>query len=270
MFEELPDPLAGALEQASDRLGTFGDVRYVSSVESTNDVALSLAASGAAEGTSVLADEQRRGRGRRGHTWFSPPGSGVYLSVIVRADDAVGTPPLLTLGAGVAAAEAVASVTGLRVDLKWPNDLVVGRPWRKVGGVLTEAVSAGGRSVAVVVGVGLNVGRAILPAALSRASAIELELGRPVDRVPIIVELLVGLRKVLGELRSGRADAVLDRWRALAGSGMGRRVRWRDARGDHTGIAIGVERTGALLVDVAGQVSSVVAGEVVWEDARHV
>src|SRR5690606_16318828 len=125
----LPDDLAAALDGATARLESFARVHYCHEVESTNDLALALAAEGAPEGVSVMAGAQRRGRGRRGHEWFSPPGVGLYLSVIVRPEMAPGPLPLLTIGAGVAMAEAVVATTGLPVELKWPNDLVIGRPW---------------------------------------------------------------------------------------------------------------------------------------------
>ena len=94
------------------------------------------------EGLVVVADQQTAGRGRRGHTWFSPPGSGLYVSVVLapaaaRVDPARAT-TLLTLAAGVALAEGIEQATGLRVDLKWPNDLQMTR--RKLGGILAESV----------------------------------------------------------------------------------------------------------------------------------
>lgn len=266
MFEPLPDDLAAALATAAPALGSFADVRYVSEVDSTNDVALALASAGAAEGTSVLADHQRRGRGRRGHEWFSPPGAGLYLSVIVRPDTPQGT-PLLTLAAGMAMAEAVLAVTGLPVALKWPNDLVIGRPWRKLGGVLAEAVSAGGRSDAVIVGLGLNVQHAVLPPDLTRrASSLEAELGREVDRVMLTVELLMQLRGALYLLRNDLRDAVTARWRALARSGLGGAVRWVDSGGERRGRAMDIDADGALVVQTAAGVERVIAGDVIWEE----
>src|SRR5262245_33209045 len=153
MSDRLPTDLAEALESSASRLGDFSRLHYFGEVGSTNDVALALAAAGAGEGTAVLTDQQRTGRGRLGRTWFSPPGAGMYLSVIVRPGDADWL-SLTTLAAGVAVARAVASVSALPIGLKWPNDLVIGRPWRKVGGVLCESAGSGSEIDAVVVGIG--------------------------------------------------------------------------------------------------------------------
>lgn len=266
MFDPLPDDLATALAQAAPGLGTFADVRYCAEVDSTNDVALALAATGVPEGTSVVADLQRLGRGRRGHKWFSPPGAGLYLSVVVRSDMPQGT-SLLTLAAGMAMAEAVLAVTRLPVELKWPNDLVIGRPWRKLGGVLAEAVSAGGRSEAVVVGLGLNVRHTELPSDLARrASSLEGELGREVDRAMLTVELLRQLRGAMHLLRHDLRDAVTARWRALGRSGLGGAVRWTDARGERRGRATDIDVDGALIVRTTAGVERVIAGEVTWEE----
>jgi len=265
MFDPLPDEYAHALSCAQPSIGSFGDVRFCVEVDSTNDVALALASSGAPEGTSVLADAQRQGRGRRGHGWFSPPGAGLYLSVIVRPDMTRGALPLLTIGAGVAMAEAVLASTGLPAELKWPNDLVIGRPWRKLGGVLTEAVSSGGRIDAVVVGLGLNVSPARLPAdLLPRASCIEAELGRAIDRPALTVELLSRLREIMSCVHRDVRLSILERWRRFAGSGLGSTVRWSDSRGVHRGVARDIDDEGALLVAGRGGVERVIAGAVSW------
>ena len=124
MFDPLPADLALALRRAAPELGGFGRLRYCTETDSTNDLALALAAGGEPEGVAVLADMQRAGRGRRGRDWFSPPEAGLYLSTIVRPGRSAGAVALITLAAGVAAANAVHGVTSLPVELKWPNDLV--------------------------------------------------------------------------------------------------------------------------------------------------
>src|ERR1700712_4598343 len=130
--DDMPPELAEAFEHARPRMGVLGHrLLYFFSVGSTNDVAASLAAAGDAEGAVVIADGQTAGRGRRGHTWFSPSGSGLYISLVLKpgrvADSASRAMSLVTLMAGVALAEAVARITGLNADIKWPNDLLVGR-----------------------------------------------------------------------------------------------------------------------------------------------
>ena len=267
MFDPLPDDLEAALEAASARLGAFAAVHFRAEVDSTNDVALSMAAAGAPEGTSVIADVQRKGRGRRGHEWYSPAGTGLYLSVVVRPDMSYGAPSVLTLGAGVAMAAAVRETTGLPVELKWPNDVVIDRPRRKLGGVLAEAVSAGSSMKAVVVGMGLNVGRMRSPVRLAgRATSIEEELGRFIDRAALTVELLAELRQIMVWVHAGDRARVIARWRAFAWRALGGPVRWSDELGAHQGIARDVDEDGALLVVTRHGDRRIVAGEVIWED----
>ena len=183
--DTLPPDLIHALVSAEPRLAGFARLRYFADVESTNDVALALCNGGAPEGTSVLADVQRAGRGRRGRTWFSPPGAGLYLSVVVRMGESARTLPLLTLAAGVAAADAVAATSGLPLELKWPNDLVSGRPWRKLGGLLCEAAGPGPNVDAVVVGIGVNLRHVAYPTEIAdRATSIETELGQALLSAP--------------------------------------------------------------------------------------
>lgn len=268
MFDPLPDDLAAALDLAANRLGPFGVVHFRGEVDSTNDVALALASAGVPEGTSVIAETQLRGRGRRGHEWHSPAGTGLYLSVIVRPEMAGGAPSVLTLGAGVAMAAAVRHTTGLPVELKWPNDLVIDRPWRKLGGVLAETVSTGTRMDAVVLGMGLNIRRMSLPPGLvGRATSVEEELGRFVDRAALTVELLSELRGVMARVHSGDRAHVLSRWREFGQRGLGGRVRWSDLRGSRRGVARDIDEDGALLVATRQGDERVVAGEVIWEDA---
>ena len=139
-------------------MGPFHRLHCYRDVGSTNDIALSRAAAGAVAGSAVLADHQGSGRGRLGRTWFSPPGAGLYLSAIIRPG-AADWLPLTTLAAGVAVARALASVSALPIGLKWPNDLVIGQPWRKMGGVLCESSGSGAEIDALVVGAGLrNIG----------------------------------------------------------------------------------------------------------------
>jgi len=261
-----PDGLscASVLEAARPRLGRLASrVEYFSSIESTNDVALEHAAASNAEGLVVVADQQSAGRGRRGHTWFSPPGAGLYVSVVLAPSAATIDPRrasrLTTLAAGVALAEGVEAATGLSVALKWPNDLYTGR--RKVAGILAEA----GGSHAVVVGYGINVAAAALPLELrNRATSLESELGRRVDRWSVLVETLAAMSSRYADLLAGRFDAILDAWRLRAPAASGARVSWTSNTGPLAGITAGIDRDGALLVNVRGTLHSIVGGEVTW------
>ncbi|MBM4395100.1 MAG: biotin--[acetyl-CoA-carboxylase] ligase [Deltaproteobacteria bacterium] len=152
-------------------------IRRHATVTSTQDVLRDLARGGAPGGTAVVADAQSAGRGSNGRTWESPAGMGLYASVLVRpAPAAPDRLAALPLRVGAAVADALAGA----VRVKWPNDLVA-PDGRKVGGVLVEAEASGGAVAFVLVGVGLNVRSALLPASLRGSAAALDEL---VDEVP--------------------------------------------------------------------------------------
>jgi BirA family biotin operon repressor/biotin-[acetyl-CoA-carboxylase] ligase len=259
----LPPELDEAFDRARHRLAPLAArVLYFATIGSTNDVAASLVADPESFGTVVMADAQTAGRGRRGHTWFSPAGSGLYVSVILAPSRAAFDPDrataLLTLGAGVALAEGIERATGLSPALKWPNDLLVAR--RKLAGILAEAFGD-----AVVLGYGVNVGPTAYPPELrDRATSLETELGRPLDRAIVAVETLAAVAARYDDLVSGRFDAILDAWRRRAPTHQGAHVAWETPAGPQSGITDGIDDSGALLVRVADRVERIVAGEVRW------
>lgn len=269
--EPLPGDLADAFSLARDRLGRLGSsVFFFPTVGSTNDVAATLAAGGKREGAVVIADAQSAGRGRRGHSWFSPPGAGLYVSVVLapgRAGAAADrATALLTLTAGVALAEAVERVTGLCPIIKWPNDLFVGR--RKLAGILAEGVSSPSsrRLQLVVLGYGLNLGRAAYPPELDdRVTSLESELGRGIERAIVCVETLVALAMRYDDLLGARFDAILDAWRARAPGSRGARVSFETSIGTQSGVTAGIDEGGALLVRVGDRIERVISGEVRWD-----
>jgi BirA family biotin operon repressor/biotin-[acetyl-CoA-carboxylase] ligase len=262
MFSAPPADVQTAIDSAAARLGSFAALRFAESIGSTNDAALALAAADAPEGVSVLAEQQTAGRGRRGRSWSSPPGAGLYLSIVLRGGDLTSSPGLVTLGAGVAASSAVQAATGLPVRLKWPNDLVIGAEWRKLGGILCEAQ---GRD-ALVVGIGINLTPASHPPDVAaRAASIEGELARSVDRAAIIVECLAGLRALASALRAGQAESIVNAWRDRAADGWrGSPVQWSEGELTLTGVARDIDADGGLIVERDGRRERVVAGEVLW------
>jgi len=265
--EEIVDVVAAE----AARLGDFTRLRHLAEVDSTNDVAMALAASGVASGTSVLADLQHRGRGRLGREWFSPPGAGLYLSIVVRPKPPAKRLAFLTLAAGVAAAEAIETTTALPIELKWPNDLVIGRPWRKLGGVLCETVGTGAQVDAVVIGIGINLRQAAYPPELAaRATSIESELGRPITRGSLVIELLACVKGVVAQLDADLRPAITQEWRRFGRAGLwGATVRWHDSGAERHGSVCDIDLDGALLVDSDNGIERIVAGEVIWERLRH-
>ena len=231
---------------------------WYADVGSTNDIALALADAGEPEGCVVVADAQSSGRGRLGRTWMSPPGAGIYASVILRPDPAA--TPLITIAAGVAIAEGIEAATGLPARLKWPNDVVTDAG-RKLAGILAESAAPS----AVVLGFGINVLPAAYPPDIAaRATSIESELGRATDRGLILAECLAALRSRYDDLLADRRDALVAAWRTRAASTFGRRVEWDAGGMMKRGTAHDIDADGALLVRTEAALVRVISGEVRW------
>ncbi len=250
----IPEEFASALSLARDRLGLFAhQILWYPEVGSTNDVAGTMADRGVAEGLVVLAERQTAGRGRLGRTWASPSGAGLYVSVVLRPSTTVAT--LLTIAAGVAVAEGIASATALSPHVKWPNDVHVSG--RKLAGILAE-----GAAGHVVLGIGINVQPAAYPADVAaRATSIEAELSRPVDRGLVLAECLAALAARYRELQEGRGRRVVDAWRSRAASTLGRRVEWESAGTRQVGVAENIDDDGALIVKVGAGTQKDRSGE---------
>lgn len=220
---------------------------------STNTEAMALAQSGAQHGTVVVADRQTTGRGRQGRTWFSPPGVNLYCSVIIRPTrlriphaDWLSWIPLVS---ALAAAEAVRTMAGIRLALKWPNDLLCRD--RKVGGLLCEHGTDRGQREFVVVGIGLNVN--LPPEALPEdlaglAGSLIEESHHPLNRNRLLAQFLTDLEPLLDELGT-HGTARLAHGYASACTTIGTQVRitWSDST-ELVGLAEGLGRDGALLV----------------------
>ena len=195
---------------ASLRTRAFGRVlHYSPSTASTNADALAYlqqpATAPAPHGLVILADCQTAGRGRRGRTWHSPPQGNIYTSVIVVPRPGTnGIGPWLSwipLFAALAVADCLTTQTALAVSVKWPNDLLIND--KKIGGILCEQTTTPDRTMAVVIGIGLNINAALdnLPEDLrSGATTIAAESGRPFDRVPILADLFLRLEQRMDRL----------------------------------------------------------------------
>jgi len=181
-----------------------GKLHFSSVTGSTNTDALAAARNGAPQGSVFFADEQTAGRGRGDHGWQSNAGQGLYVSVVLRPSIALAHLPLIPLAAGLAAAQAVGNAAGLNVDLRWPNDLLIGA--RKTGGILVESKSEGGKASFVIIGVGINVHQRSFDAGLSTpATSLDIESERTVSRQALLIALL----KSLQQETSGLHDAAV-------------------------------------------------------------
>ncbi|MBI3292842.1 MAG: biotin--[acetyl-CoA-carboxylase] ligase, partial [Elusimicrobia bacterium] len=158
----------------------FGqEVKAFAVIGSTQSEAKRLADAGASEGTLVIAERQRKGRGRLGRSWASPPG-GLWCSLVLRPQILPAAAPQLTLVASLAVTDAIAKVTDLRPAIKWPNDVLV--EGKKVCGILTEIGIQGNCLQWAIVGIGINVNNEIPPSLIHRAISLQAVVGRPVDR----------------------------------------------------------------------------------------
>ena len=229
-------------------------IRY-GQVPSTQDLAREAAQKLGGIGTVILAESQSLGRGRKGRSWASPVG-GLYFTAVLRPSSRPGLIPLM---AGVAVAEAIRRLTGLGAELKWPNDILMGR--KKVAGVLAETVWRGDEALYTLLGIGLNINN-ILPEDLPQATTLSKELGREVDAESLLSELL-GEIGVWSERLDESLDGVLDAWRGLSAT-LGRKVDVVDSTGEWIrGVAVDVDLDGALLVDVGGEIRRVHSGTLV-------
>lgn len=254
------EPADGRAFEAALRRGLatrdFGrPLHFHPSVDSTNVLAATLARDGAAHGTAVIADAQRRGKGRLGRRWVSPPGVNLYLSVILRPAKPAADAPQLSLLAAVGVARTIAGQTDLVPVIKWPNDVLVSgkkAAGKKVCGVLTEMQAAGQRLRSVVVGIGVNLNapRAAFPPELrDTAASLRLLAGQPLDRAAFTLCLLAHLEKLYAVWVEDGFSGVAEEWEEFAAPLLGRPMTVSASGGTVTGIARGLDRDGALLLE---------------------
>ncbi|MFP5264274.1 MAG: biotin--[acetyl-CoA-carboxylase] ligase [Blastocatellia bacterium] len=230
-------------------------------VSSTNDLARELAASGAGEGAAVVASEQTAGRGRQGRSWSSPPGEGLYLSLVLRPDIRPADSPLITLAAAIAVAETLSIDFGVPADIKWPND--VQASGRKICGILAESSIEGARLQYAVMGIGVNISQREFPDELKPvATSLFLETGRPIARDDFLYPLLDRLDQWYRTAINCPAG-VITRWEELSTYARGCPVRVESAGDIIEGVTEGLSAAGAIKVRLRnGEVREIVSGEV--------
>lgn len=230
-------------------------VHHFDDIDSTNTWVADAAVRGEREGLVALADHQIAGRGRHGRTWESPARTALLCSLLLRPSIDLDDLQLVVAAVSLSVRDALVRLSGVRPDLKWPNDLVVGDA--KLGGVLAEAVPTDD-GLAVVVGVGVNL--AWCPpgaASVSGLSGVTLVARGLLD---IVLEGLDARLELL-DAAPGRASLREEYERALAT--VGRRVRVELAGEAHEGEARGVDHVGRLVVEVGGATRTFSAGDVV-------
>lgn len=228
-----------------------GSVLHFPSVGSTNVLALEAAQAGARAGAWV-ADEQTAGRGRGGHGWHSAAGDGLYVSALVAPALSMTMALWLSLATGLAARAAIREVTGMTVDIRWPNDLLL--RGRKCGGILVETAVDGAMLRYAVIGIGINVNHAEFPADLEAlATSLRMESHGEVSREALLIALLCALdeeiRLLVQEHRGGISGAgLLERFAEASSWVRGKRVKVEEG-GGYTGVTHGLDGRGFLLVD---------------------
>lgn len=241
--------------------GGAWQIRWFDEVDSTNTVVRDQARAGAPEGLVVVADHQTAGRGRLDRRWESPPGANLLASVLLRPACALGDVHLCSAAVALAAADACRDLAGVEPALKWPNDLLVGPA--KLAGVLAEAEFEGEALVAVVVGIGINVAWPG-PAEAGGTCLDDVRLtAQPIDRSQLLERMLSALetrRDLLDEVDGRRALADEVRRRCAT---IGQPVRVSLVDQEVTGVAVGIDDGGRLLVETGEGTRAVQAGDVV-------
>lgn len=237
-------------------------LHYRAELDSTNTTARELAESGAEEGTVVIAESQRRGRGRLGRTWVSPPNRNCYLSLVLRPLLAPSDAPLLTLVAGLAAVEAAREWHD-RVAIKWPNDLVA--DGRKLGGILTEMSTDNETIRFVVAGIGVNLNSQpedFPPEVRAIATSLCRLTGAPVDRAGFAARLLYHLEQRYDQFQHDGFAPLATVWEQY--SCLTNRDIVVQSQAEHlAGVVLGLASDGTLRVrDAQGNERRVVAGDV--------
>ncbi len=264
-FLNAPDLL-----HADDLLSRLGetrvigrDIRVFESTTSTNDVIEKLAHDGVKEGVVVFAESQTRGRGRLGRQWMSPAGKGLWFSVLLRPNLSPQATTQLTVASATALRRALTAQTGLRPDIKWPNDILLNG--KKVCGILTELSAEVDRVKYVILGIGVdvNLNTADFPADLRDvATSLKAELGKALSRADLAVEILRQLDADYAKVIDGGFAAIADEWEEHC-STIGRQVTIRAGERQIRGRAESLGEDGALLVRTEhGHLERVVGGDV--------
>ncbi len=267
LLRNLPDRLLPAEILQGLKTVCFGrgKIEYYTETDSTNVRARALAQEGAPEGTVVVAETQTRGRGRRGRTWFSPPGCGIHVSVILRPRVQPHEAPQLTLMTAVAMAETLLDQVDLPFAIKWPNDILING--KKISGILTEMALEMDRVDYVVVGLGLNVNtpeEAMAEEIRDIATSLRMLTGKTFSRVDILRGFLEKLEYYYALFQDRQFERIRDRWKELSGI-VGKQVKIEGLDRAYEGEVVDLDRDGFLILRKPdGICERIVAGDVLY------
>ena len=245
----------------SAALGTLAcrfDVDAVAECDSTNIRMLALAEAGAASGSVLVADRQTSGRGRRGRTWYSAPGDSLTFSLLWRFPEDSSAPTALSLAVGVALAHALESLGARGVMLKWPNDVL--HEHLKLGGILVQLLPGNLRSAVIGIGLNLRLPTSLPPEVAATATGLDAMIPPP-SRELVLAAVLIDLARTLDTYADCGFAALREEWisrhafqdKSVVVSGDGK---------EQTGICIGVDDDGALLLASGSAPIRIIGGEV--------
>lgn len=238
------------------------EVLYFDTIDSTNTKAQELAEKGYPSGTLVVADKQESGKGRRGRSWVSPSGTGIFMTLMIKPDINPNNASMLTLVAALAVAKAITSVTGEKALIKWPNDIVING--KKVCGILTEMNAQFDYINHIVVGIGINVHNESFPEEISQmASSLMIEAGgKRFHRAQIIAETMSYFEQYYDTfLKTQDLSALVREYDELLVN-RNKSVRVLDPKEPFDGKAMGITPKGELIVDTWESRKLVSSGEV--------
>jgi BirA family biotin operon repressor/biotin-[acetyl-CoA-carboxylase] ligase len=227
-----------------------------------------LANEGAPEGTLVIAEQQTEGRGRMGRQWLSPPGKGVWMSLLLRPQIPLHQIPQLTLLAAVAMHRAITRVTNLEIGIKWPNDLLAGG--KKISGILMESAAEEARVKYIIAGIGISVNldeEDFPPEIRSKATSLKMAAGREIDRPELIAAVLGDFEKLYELYQQEGFSPIRTLWEMNAVT-LGKEAVLATSKGTVEGVPISLDDTGGLRVQLAdGQIQVFYSADVETKDS---
>lgn len=239
---------------------------YRDTIDSTNNLAQQLANNGAPEGTLVIADEQTSGRGRRGRSFFSPPHSGIWMSLILRPQLPLAHAAQITLVTAVALTKALARATGVTPGIKWPNDILFGK--KKCCGILTEMHAEFDQIHHLIVGIGINVNvpQGEFPEELTNiATSLQAVSGERLSRAHVVRLVLEELEPLYRRyVNEGGFASIRDDWKAYNIT-LGQQITAQTAQGTMKGKALDIDEFGVLLVEQEqGEVAKIYSADILF------
>lgn len=230
------------------------NIHFEEIVTSTQKLAQNLASDGVPEGTIVVADQQTNGRGRMSREWYSPSGTGIWMTMIVRPKIPINTTPQLTLLTAVAIVQAIEELTPLKPDIKWPNDIMING--KKIVGILTELQAEADQVHSVIIGTGINVNQKKddFPEELQEvATSFLIETGERWERAKFIQMILLKFEGLYGLFLSKGFKPIKLLWEGYAIS-FNKLIKAKTLKGTVEGKAIGIDDDGALLIETNSNV----------------